>query len=70
MQNWTPETEAKAANAPDDAFVAWLNTAPAQAPKPDFRGIADRIGGWAAILALGLGCWMGLIFAARSIIAA
>ena len=70
MQNWTPETEAKAASAPDDAFVAWLSAAPTHAPKPDLRGVADRIGGWAAILALGLGCWMGLIFAARSMIAA
>jgi hypothetical protein len=28
MQNWTPETEAQAAKAPEDAFVAWLRAEP------------------------------------------
>ena len=69
MQNWTPEPEAKAAKAPEDAFVAWLRAEPGVQAKPDFRGIADRVGGWAAILALGLGCWIGLIFMARTIVA-
>lgn len=69
MQNWTPETDGQVTKAPEDAFVAWLNAAPTAPAKPDFRGIADRIGGWAAILALGLGCWMGLIFLARSVVA-
>jgi hypothetical protein len=69
MQNWTPEPEAKAAKAPEDAFVAWLRAEPTVQAEPEFRGIADRIGGWAAILALGLGCWIGLIYMARSIVA-